>query len=86
MNNPEGDYFRKMSDAELIKCKHKLVQHSDPHIQAVLELHRRKKEKDNARDTTQRTIKTMTLWILIITIALFLIAIASFLFAYLQCF
>ena len=81
MNNPKDDDFRKMSDTDLIKFTHKLVQHSDPHIQASSELHRREKEKDNARDATQRTIKTMTLWILIITIALFLIAIASFLFA-----
>ena len=74
MNNLEDYDFRKMSDADLFKFTHKLVPHSDNHIQAVSELHRREKEKDKARDATQRTIKTMTLWILIITIALFLIA------------
>lgn len=69
--NLEDPNFKEMSDDELINIKYTLYHEAENYKKASYELDRRIKLEYKKQDIIQRSIKTMTLLILIFTIILY---------------
>ena len=67
--------FKDKSDEDLIKIKNKCSPTSEDHIQADIELHKRKINRENESYAVQDSTKKLTFIILIITILSFIVII-----------
>lgn len=68
----DANYYKKLSDYDLEITMRRLVPSDKDHQMALEEMFRRKNEKEQDDRHTQKSIKTMTLVILIFTLATFI--------------